>query len=63
MDSRFHGLSKVYVKSCIDSCGCLKVQKKTHLDMQHHTSSAPNEEFVVEESMLRVGLDDIQIMH
>ena len=29
--------------------------------MQHHTSSAPNEECVVEESMLREVLDDIQI--
>ena len=31
--------------------------------MQHHTSSAPNKEFVVEESMLREVLDDIQIKY
>ena len=31
--------------------------------MQHHTSSAPNEEFVVEESMLREVLDDIQVKY
>ena len=59
MDIRYHGLSKVYVKACIDACGCQKIQKMTPLEIQHHTSSAPNEEFRVEESMLRVVLDDI----
>ena len=54
MDTRYHGLSKVSMKACIDACGCRKVQKTTPLDIQHHTSSTPNEEFKVEESMLRV---------
>ena len=63
MDTRYHGLSKVYVKACIDACGCQKVQKTTPLDIQHHTSSIPNEEFMVEESMLGVVLDDIQIKY
>ena len=63
MDARYHGLSKVYVKAYVDACGCQKVQKATPLDMLDHTSSAPSEEFVVEESMLRVVLDDIQIKY
>ena len=51
------------MKAYIDTCGCQKVQKATPLDMLEHTSSAPSEEFVVEESMLRVVLDDIQIKY
>ena len=35
----------------------------TLLDMKHHANSAPNEEFVVKESMLRVVLDHIQIKY
>ena len=63
VDTRYHGLLKVYVKACIDACGYRKVQKTTPLDIHHHTSSAPNEEFRVEEFMLRVVLDDIQIKY
>ena len=63
VDARYHGLSKVYVKAYIDACGCQKVQKATPLDMLDHTSSAPSEKFVVEESMLSVVLDDIQIKY
>ena len=63
VDARYHGLSKVYVKAYIDACGCQKVQKATPLDMQHHTRSAPSAEFVVEESMLRDVLADIQIKY
>ena len=59
VDARYHGLSKVYVKAYIDACGCQKVHKATPLDMQHHTMSAPSKEFVVEESMLRVVLEDL----
>ena len=63
VDVRYHGLSKVYVKAYIDACGCQKVQKATPLDMLDHTSSAPSEKFIVEESMLSVVLDDIQIKY
>ena len=63
VDVRYHGLSKLYIKACIDACGCQKVQKMSPLDMQHHASSAPNEKFVVEESMLRDVLDHIQIKY
>ena len=63
IDTRYHGLSRVYVKACIDACGCQNIQRATPVDMQHHTSSAPNEEFVVEESMLREVLDDIQVKY
>ena len=63
VDARYHGLSKVYVKAYVDACGCQKVQKAMPLDMLDHTSSAPSEKFVVEESMLSVVLDDIQIKY
>ena len=38
-----------------------KGTKGDTLDMLDHTSNAPSEQFIVEESMLRVVLDDIQI--
>ena len=40
-----------------------KGTKGDTLDMLDHTSNAPSEQFIVEESMLRVVLDDIQIKY
>ena len=54
VDTRYHGLSKVYVKTYVDAYGCLKLQNTIPLDIQHRTNSCPLEEFVVEESMVRV---------
>ena len=59
VDTPYHGLSKLYVKACVDAYVCLKVQKTIPLDIQHRTNSCPPEEFVVEESMVRVVLGDI----
>ena len=67
---RYHGISKLYVKACIDACGCQKVEKALPLDMSHQkikvneqTNCSLNDKFVVEEPMLKVVLDEIQIKY